>query len=102
MKIIITYASVGAGHSKAAEAIYNYLKLKDNNIEVKLIEVLDKSSSLFRNIYTQGYSFIVNYMPWFWGDLLLVYLCQANSRDFQAAKFYHRLFKYKEILRDPY
>ena len=67
MKIIIAYASAGSGHYKAAEAIYSYFNAhKQNNIELKLIDVLEKSNILFKNIYSYGYVFIVSYATWLW------------------------------------
>jgi len=65
MKIIIAYASAGAGHFKAAEAVYNHLK-QDNNHAIKLIDALDQSNSLFRNFYRSGYDFMVRHFPSFW------------------------------------
>jgi len=66
MKIFITYASAGAGHQRASEAIYNYLRLNNKNSELKLIDALQKSNILFRNTYSLGYAFIVSYAPWLW------------------------------------
>jgi processive 1,2-diacylglycerol beta-glucosyltransferase len=66
MKIFIIYASAGAGHQRASEAIYNYLRLNNENLELKLIDVLKKSNILFRNTYSLGYAFIVSYAPWLW------------------------------------
>ena len=66
VKIFITYASCGTGHRRAAEAIDNYLRSYNKNLELRLIDVLKKSSILFRNIYPYGYALIVNYAPWLW------------------------------------
>lgn len=66
MKIFIVYASVGSGHFKAAEAIYNCLKQNNKILEIKLIDVLKISNFLFVNIYTYGYTFLVNYALWLW------------------------------------
>lgn len=71
MKIIVSYASAGAGHLKAAEAIYNYIKERSPEIDVRIVDVIDKASFLFRINYTFGYSFLVrnaNFLWWlaFW------------------------------------
>lgn len=68
MKIIITYASAGAGHFKAAEAIYNCLKENHQEIDIKLIDVLEGTKVFFRFNYTWGYSFLIRYAPilWWW------------------------------------
>jgi processive 1,2-diacylglycerol beta-glucosyltransferase len=66
MKILVTYASAGTGHFKAAEAIYSYLRFQDEDIQLKLIDVLQKSNILFRNIYTHGYAFSVSNLRPLW------------------------------------
>lgn len=66
VKIFIVYASAGTGHFKAAQGIYNYLRLKNKNVELKLIDALEKTNILFRNIYTYGYNLAVNYAPYLW------------------------------------
>ena len=50
MKIIIAYASAGGGHTKAAEAIYNYFK-SQSNVEIKLVDILEDSNPFFKNSY---------------------------------------------------
>lgn len=66
MKVFVVYASAGAGHFKAAEAIYSYLRQNYKNVELRLADVLEKSNILFRNIYTYGYALIVNYLRPLW------------------------------------
>ena len=66
MRIIISYASAGAGHFKSAQAIYNYFKKKDPSLDIKLVDILQYSGPLLRLGYTKGYSFMVNYVPWLW------------------------------------
>lgn len=66
MKIFVVYASAGTGHFKAAEAIYNYLQNQNKNIQIELIDVLDKSNILFKNVYNYGYVLAVNYAGPLW------------------------------------
>jgi processive 1,2-diacylglycerol beta-glucosyltransferase len=66
MKIFIIYASVGAGHFKAAEAIYNYFKQRQGDCEVKLVDTLQYSSAWFRKCNVWGYAFLINYAHWLW------------------------------------
>jgi processive 1,2-diacylglycerol beta-glucosyltransferase len=66
MKILIAYTLAGAGHFKAAEAIYNYFRKKNPHLELKLIDALAGASFLFRKSYLYGYSFCINYAPWLW------------------------------------
>lgn len=65
MKILIVYASAGAGHFKAAEALYKYLK-KQSGDEVLFLDVLQKSSYLFHLSYTRGYTFLINHLVFLW------------------------------------
>lgn len=66
MKVIIVYASAGAGHFRAAEAVSNYLKEHSAGIELKLVDILEKTNTLFRLGYAGGYAFLVNYAVCLW------------------------------------
>ncbi|MDD5431420.1 MAG: glycosyltransferase [Candidatus Omnitrophica bacterium] len=67
-KIIIAHASAGAGHRKAAEAIFEYLK-DCPELDVCLVDVLTRTNSFFRFSYQWGYSFLVKYLIFSWGFL---------------------------------
>lgn len=66
MKIIVTYASTGAGHLKAAEAIYGYLKERYSEIDVKLVDILDKAACFYRLGYYLGYNFLIRHAKFAW------------------------------------
>ncbi len=66
MKIIITYASAGAGHLKAAEAVHAYIKENYKDVDVKSVDVLSTTDAFFSTSYNYGYSFLVRHMPIFW------------------------------------
>lgn len=66
MKIIITYASAGTGHRRAAEAIYNYFKENCPNHDLQIIDALQKTNFIFRKIYSYGYLFLISYALWLW------------------------------------
>jgi len=66
MKVLITYASAGAGHRRAAEAIYNYLKENSPGLDLILLDSLDKTNVLFKLDYTKGYPFLVKYATALW------------------------------------
>lgn len=66
MKILITYASAGSGHFKAAQAIYNYFRKNSPGDRVKLIDVLDYAPKFFKSSYINGYALLVNYAPCLW------------------------------------
>jgi processive 1,2-diacylglycerol beta-glucosyltransferase len=66
MKVIIAYASAGAGHFKAAQSISDYLKDNRPDLKTQLIDILDYSSPFFRLSYIGCYHVMVSYFPWVW------------------------------------
>ncbi len=66
MKILLIHATAGAGHQKAAEALFASLKEKGGN-DVYLIDILDYTNPLFKKMYKDSYSFMVTKVPQFWG-----------------------------------
>lgn len=79
MKILISYASAGAGHFKAAQAIYNCFKEKNNpDFQLEFVDLLQYSNRLFKNTYITGYTFLVHYAPWLWA----IFFHFTNSRLF--------------------
>jgi len=67
MKVLITYASAGAGHRRAAEAVYDYLKNNRNDLALELVDIVPFTNPFFRFFYNSGYSFLVHYATWLWG-----------------------------------
>ncbi|MDD5078638.1 MAG: glycosyltransferase [Candidatus Omnitrophica bacterium] len=66
MKVLIIHASAGAGHRRAAEAVYSYIKENEPALEPVLLDVLEKTNGLFKFFYTWGYSFLVHHAVWLW------------------------------------
>ena len=66
MKILCIHASAGAGHFKAAEAIYNGIR-KSTDHDVVLVDALDHSSFLFKKFYKETYFFLISRLPFVWG-----------------------------------
>jgi len=66
MKILVIHASAGAGHRKAAEALYNGLKNFSAH-NVVLIDALDYSSPLYKKLYQGTYTFLITRVPSLWG-----------------------------------
>ena len=66
MRVLIVYASSGAGHRRAAEAIYDYLRDNRPDLGLKMVDVLGKTNALFRFDYKRGYSFLVKYAVSLW------------------------------------
>jgi len=67
MRVLITYASAGAGHRRAAEAIYDYLKNNRKELSLELVDILPLTNPFFRFFYNSGYPFLVHHATWLWG-----------------------------------
>ncbi|MDP2927654.1 MAG: glycosyltransferase [Candidatus Omnitrophota bacterium] len=67
MKVLVTYVSAGAGHRRAAEAAYDYLKNNRQDLKLKLVDILPFGNPILRFCYNSGYPFLVNYATWLWG-----------------------------------
>lgn len=65
MKILIVHATAGAGHKKAAEAIFHGFNARGGH-DVRLIDALDYTNPFFRKTYPWVYSFLVTRLPWAW------------------------------------
>jgi len=64
MKILIIHATAGAGHKKAAEAIFNSLSQTPHS--VRLEDALDFTNPFFKKSYPASYSFLVTKLPLLW------------------------------------
>ena len=62
-KVLILSASVGAGHTSAANAIEKELINQNAAEEIKNIDVLEYTNPLFRRLYSKAYIDMVNKMP---------------------------------------
>ena len=67
MKVLITYASAGAGHRRAAEAIHDYLRSNRKDLTLELVDILPFTNPFLRFCYNCGYPFLVHYAVWLWG-----------------------------------
>lgn len=79
MKIIIAYASVGAGHLKAAEAIYHYLTQRREGINVRIVNGLNEANLIFRWGYIHGYNFLIK-------DALFLWTCVYGLTSIKALR----------------
>ena len=86
-KVFIVYASAGAGHQKAAEALYEYLKKSRTDLDLKLIDILDYSNNIVKLSYSKGYIFLITKLPWVW------YILYRLS-SFFANNYFRLLFDY--------
>ena len=65
MKILVIHATAGAGHKKAAEAIYHGIKAK-TPFDVRFVDALDYSNPVFKYTYPNFYTCMVSHLPWLW------------------------------------
>ncbi len=66
MKILVIHASAGAGHQKAAEAVYSAIK-NHTDFDVQLVDALDYTNNFYKKIYRKTYSFLISKIPSLWG-----------------------------------
>ena len=67
-KILIVHASAGAGHRKAAEAVYKaFQSLSPKDCHVELVNILDFTSPFFKAGYEQSYLWTIKQATWLWG-----------------------------------
>jgi processive 1,2-diacylglycerol beta-glucosyltransferase len=64
-RILILHATAGAGHRKAAEAVYNGLKSRGVP-DIRIVDALDHTNAFFKKAYPAGYEFIVGKLPKLW------------------------------------
>lgn len=93
MKIFIVYACAGAGHLKAAEALYDCLKEKRPEFKLELVDILESANPLLRFLYRDGYSFLVRYLTFLWYFLFAVTGTSLSRRLFRKPLLWiNRLF----------
>lgn len=66
MKVLVIHATAGAGHKKAAEAIYHGLQ-RHTTHQVQLVDSLDYTNPFFKRSYPEAYVFFVTKAPALWG-----------------------------------
>mgnify|MGYP001568593859 CR=1 FL=1 len=97
-KVFVVYVSAGAGHQKAAEAVYEYLLKTRPDLELKLINILDYCSPLVKFLYSKGYIFLISKHQWLWHLLYKLSYFFANNpfrflTDYKSAKRFSELLK---------
>ena len=67
-KILISYATAGVGHKRAALSIMEALEeLSPGDAEISIIDSLNYTNDFFRWTYLKGFVFLVNRLPTIWG-----------------------------------
>ncbi len=65
MKILVIHASAGAGHQKAAEAVFQGIQ-KYTSHDVVIKDALDLLKPYFKSFYRQSYFTLVSKFPQIW------------------------------------
>jgi len=68
MKVLVIYATAGAGHRKAAEALYEGLN-NFGDVDAVLVDSLDYTNRFYKYSYSKTYTFLISKVPWLWGFL---------------------------------
>jgi len=68
-RILILSAGVGAGHNTAAAAVKQAALARPDVEDVLVVDVLEQSSTLYRDLLGKGYFVLVDNAPWLvdWG-----------------------------------
>ena len=68
-RVMILSAGVGSGHNSAAAALEQACNARDDVDEVVVVDVLQESSALYRDLLGKGYFALVDSAPWLvdWG-----------------------------------
>ncbi len=64
-KILILHANAGAGHRKAAQAVYNGLQAR-GFANASVVDALEYTNPFFKQAYPAGYEFMVGKLPKLW------------------------------------
>jgi processive 1,2-diacylglycerol beta-glucosyltransferase len=99
-KILILYATAGAGHKKAAEAIYH--EAKSRSLDVELVDIINYMPPLMARLYSDGYALLITRLVWLWAffyyisDAAYLSLFNVHLRKFMNARACNKLVKFLE------
>ncbi|TAN59303.1 hypothetical protein EPN16_07480, partial [bacterium] len=85
--VLIVYATAGAGHKKAAQALESYLQNTRPELSSKAIDILDYTPKFFRALYSEGYTFLISRLPWLWFILYRVSYLLSNNPIFACIDY---------------
>lgn len=88
MKVLIVYAKAGAGHKRAAEAVFSAFKRRGEDKDVALIDCLDYTNSWFKNLYPSFYIFLVRFLSPVWAA---VYYSLDNRSFYSLIRPFRRI-----------
>ncbi len=88
-KVILLYASAGAGHRSACLAIMQSIKDLRPDTEVLLADVLNYMPKVISRLYSGGYITVVSKYPMLW---YFIYESGSDLSRYSPPGFWHRLF----------
>lgn len=95
MKILIVYATAGAGHRKASEAIYK--EAKKRNLDVALVDILDFTHPVMKSLYSDGYLFLIKHAPFIW-KIIFSLTDSLRNRIFNRLSYFFNRYWYARYL----
>ncbi|HBC45944.1 MAG TPA: hypothetical protein DEO84_02350 [candidate division Zixibacteria bacterium] len=94
-KIVLIYASAGAGHHSACAAIKQSIQDLRPDANVLMIDILDYMPKVISKFYSGGYIWVVSKYPMLW---YLIYETGSDLSAYKPQGFWYRIF-WRPILR---
>lgn len=91
-RVLLLHASVGTGHKRAAEAIHAAFGAHQAN-QVRVEDVLDHTSKLFRLAYARSYLELTDHAPLVWG-----YYYTQSDEDAELSEITNNIRKLVESI----
>jgi processive 1,2-diacylglycerol beta-glucosyltransferase len=88
-KIVLLYASAGAGHHSACEAIRQSLIDSQPDADLRMIDILDYMPGVISKLYAGGYILVVSKYPMLW---YFIYESGSDLSDFKPIGFWYGVF----------
>ena len=65
-KLLIAYASAGAGHARAAAALKSAFDLAGYEGSAETVDVIQYTRAVFGKLYLHSYFSVISALPWYW------------------------------------
>ena len=104
-RVLILSASVGAGHTRAAQAVELAVRATAPGVETRHVDMMEMTSAVFRRVYREGYFDVIRVAPHLAG---MLYDLSDRARPEKPAKGLARLVqkanfhKFYEVIEEPW
>ncbi len=88
-RIVLLYASAGAGHRSACSAVMQSLKDLRPETDILMVDILNYMPKIIARIYSGGYILVVGSYPMLW---YIIYESGSDLSRFKLPGFWHRIF----------